>query len=281
MAEERVSPISDPLLRPDRAPRDATGNPVRAPLGNSIRTLLLFGLLLAIGVAVWWIRRPDDLTMQLGGREWTIVEVDGEPAVNRLGTVSTFVLDGTGEVRGVIECNTATGSWTYDTPGRRLDLQWEQQTVAGCADDWPTTYLPTSGRVDLDGGELRVESDTVEVRAVALVDLPPMEVHDLHGSWTSGEQLVEIGERGRFDIGACGGAWTGDATEPGVFSVEFDDPESEECGLGPAWLDGAAFVAVEFDDAVFLHRDRAAFPLDRSILRLDPADDVAGTPIAP
>lgn len=283
MSEEHVPPISDPLLRPDRAPRDARGTPVRAPLGNSIRTLLLFGLLLAIGVAVWWLRRPGDLTMQLGGREWVIVEVDGEPAVNAIGTASTFVLDGTGEVRGAIECNTSTGSWSYDRRGQQLVLDWETTTAVSCPDGWPRTYLPVSGRVDLDGGELRIESDAGDIRAVALVDHDPMPVDDLHGSWASGGHLVEVGERGRFDVGECRGAWAVDTAKETAVSIAFDDAPSgsadDPCALAAAWFVSAPAVPVEVGESVFLHHDRATFPLDRSIIRLDPApENVGGTP---
>lgn len=286
MAEERVPPISDPLLRPDRSPRDARGVPVRAPLGNSIRTLLLFGALLALGVAIWWLRRPDDLTLQLGAREWVITEVDGEPATNAVGTVSTFVLDGTGEVRGAFECNTASGTWTYDRQGQRLDLEWESQTMTACPQGVPQTYLPASGRVALDGGVLRIDSEAADLRAVALADHAPLDLHDLHGTWISGEHVVEIGEHGRFDVDECRGAWTSQASEGATVTIEFDEQPSgagnDKCALDPAWFGGRPMIPVGVGEAVFLHDGRTTFPLDRSVIRLDPAPaNAPGTPIAP
>ena len=60
-------PISDPLLRYDRGERDALGRPVRAPFGNSIRTFAVLVVLVAVGVAIWWVRRPHDLDAVASG----------------------------------------------------------------------------------------------------------------------------------------------------------------------------------------------------------------------
>lgn len=253
-------PISDPLLRPD-------GAPVRAPLGNSIRTLLVFALLLVIGVAVWWIRRPADLSAQLGGREWVITEVDGEPATNQTGAVSTFVLDGTGEIRATLDCNIATGAWSYDTRTERLAIEWETQTTLTCPEDWPTTYLPDGGSVSLDGATLRIDSDAVEVRAIALADRDTASFDDVAGTWTSGEHSIEIGRRGLFQVDGCRGEWSPTDDESAMI-VRFDDLHHEACSLAPAWMDDTPVVPVVYDDSVFLRRDRPIFPLDRDIVRL-------------
>ena len=107
-------PISDPLLLPDSGPRDAKGTPVRAPLGNSIKTFLAFVLLVAIGGGVWWIRRPDDLTGSIGGREWTITDVDGEPATNSDGRrLDVRARRYRRDQGGATGCNIATGAWDF------------------------------------------------------------------------------------------------------------------------------------------------------------------------
>jgi hypothetical protein len=262
-------PISDPLLRPDRAPVDATGVPVRAPLGNSIRTFLAFVSLALIGVGVWWIRRPDDLTARLGDREWVVTDVDGEPATNAAGTASTFVLDGTGEVRGVLGCNVATGTWAYDVTGRRLEIDWQTQTLLVCPDDWPTTYLPDGGDVDHDGTTLRIVSDAVDVRSVSLADRPTAAFDDVAGVWTSGTQTVEIGARGLLLVDTCRGTWS--PTEDGAaMAVRFDEVQRDDCSLGRVWTDATPVVPVVDGSTVYLRRDRATYPLDRGIIRLDP-----------
>jgi hypothetical protein len=263
--------ISDPLLGPDGIQRDARGAPVRAPLGNSIKTLIVFAVLIVIGVVIWWIRRPDDLTDQLGGREWVIVEVDGEPATNRIGTASTFVLDGNGEIRAVLDCNVATGSWRYDAESGRLVIDWQRQTQMACPGDWPQTFLPESGDVRLDGGVLRVTSDATKVRSIAPVDHDPAPPEEVAGVWLSGEQAIEIGRRGLFQVGACRGSWT--PTEDDLLmEVTFDDVQPDACDLGPQWQDETPFVATIDGDALYLRRDRVIFPLDRAIIRLDPVE---------
>lgn len=261
-------PISDPLLRPEGALRDARGAPVRAPFGNSIRTFLIFALLLVIGAGIWWIRRPDDLSTQLGGREWAITEVDGEPATNRRGTVSTFVLDGTGEIRAALGCNVATGTWNYDTRDRRLAIDWLTQTMLACPDDWPGTYLPDGGDVSVDDATLRIDSDVVEVRAVALAHRDTAQFDDIAGTWSSGEQAVEIGRRGLFQVDACRGSWSPTDDESAML-ITFDDVQPDACSLDPMWKDESPVVPVAVDGSVFLRRDRAIFPLDRDIVRLD------------
>lgn len=263
--------ISDPLLRPDGVQRDARGAPVRAPLGNSIRTLLAFALLLLIGVAVWWIRRPDDLSMQLGGREWVITDVDGEPATNRIGTVSTFVLDGTGEIRATLDCNVASGDWRYETQSGRLKIDWETQTMLPCPEDWPETYLPDGGEVSVDGGVLRIESDAVVVRAVSLADRDPAAVDEVAGEWVSGARSVEIGRRGLFQIDACRGSWSLTEDESAM-DVAFDELQPDACSLDPEWRDDTLIVPVADQDSVYLWRDRSIYPLDRAIVRLDPVE---------
>lgn len=263
--------ISDPLLGPDGVQRDARGAPVRAPLGNSIKTLIVFAVLLVIGVAIWWIRRPDDLTEQLGDREWVIVEVDGEPATNRIGTVSTFVLDGTGEIRAMLDCNVASGAWRYDSSSGRLVIDWQTQTTLACPGDWPRTYLPESGDVSLDGGVLRVSSDATEVRSIAPVDHDPPPVEDVAGEWSSGEQAVEIGRRGLFQVDACRGSWS-PTDDDLAMEVTFEEVQPDACSLGRQWQDDTPFIATVDDNSVYLRRDRVIFPLDREIIRLDPLE---------
>lgn len=286
MASPSERPIDDPLLQPDRAPRDARGAPVRAPLGNSGKTLLAFIVLAIVGAGVWWLRRPPDLTMQLGGREWVITTVDGEPAVNDAGTVSTFVLDGNGEIRSAIDCNTATGSWSYEPGSRRLDIDWHGQTSAPCPDDWPQTYLATDGHVSAGGGSMRVESEAVVIEAISPVDLDVAGADELAGSWMTGGSSVDIGIRGLFRVDGCEGEWSalddggqGDEEPSGAVVVGFDpaDVQRAGCDLDPMWEDETPIIPVVHDGVLFLRRDRSFFPLDRSIVRLDPVDDPAAS----
>lgn len=272
-------PFSDPLLRPESAPRDARGRPVPAPLGNSFRTLLVLTLLVALGAGVWWWRRPHDLTAELGGREWVITDVDGEPATNAAGLASTFVLDGTGEVRAMIDCNVAVGTWSYRSQSGRLHISWDTQTTLGCPADWPATYLPDDGEVGLSGGSLTVDSDTTEVRAISLADHGPAGVDDLAGTWVSGGREVEIGRRGLFRVGECRGEWEAIGGEAGAepvadvvtgMVVDFHDVLPDACDLDPRWRDETPLVPVVDEGVLYLRRDRATFPLDRDVVRLDP-----------
>ena len=72
MASPPERPLADPLL----GAGDDRGASARAPIGNSIRTLLLLGVAVVIGLGVWWSQRPSDLTGRIGGREWVIVDVE-------------------------------------------------------------------------------------------------------------------------------------------------------------------------------------------------------------
>jgi hypothetical protein len=263
-------PIADPLLQPDNGPRDAKGAPIRAPLGNSARTLFVFALLVAIGVIVWWIRRPDDLEARLGGREWVITEVDGEPATNRVGLVSTFVLDGTGEVRAVRDCNVASGGWEYDRQSSRLAIEWTTQTELDCGTGWPKTYAPAAGDVSFSGSTLRIDADQVDIRAISLGDHESASPTELAGSWVGGESPVEIGQRGLFDVDGCRGSWSAEEEGDGII-VSFPDAQADECDLDPWWADEQPLVPVLHDDALYLRRNRFVFPLDHAIVRLDPA----------
>jgi hypothetical protein len=262
-------PIADPLLQPEHGPRDAKGAPIRAPLGNSIRTLLVFALLVAVGVIVWWIRRPDDLSERLGGREWAITEVDGEPATNRVGLVSTFVLDGTGEIRAVRDCNVESGRWEFDRRSSHLGIEWTTQTDLDCGADWPQTYTPGAGHVTFDGMTLRIEADRVDVRAIALGDHEPASPTDFAGTWISGESSVEIGQRGLFDVAGCRGSWSAEEEGDGII-VSFRDVQADDCELAPVWADEQTLVPVIHDHSLYLWRNRTVFPLDHKIVRLDP-----------
>lgn len=282
---DQSEPITDPLLRPDLGPRDARGAPVRAPLGNSAMTLGLVVVLVVLGIAVWWLRQPDDLSTQIGGRQWVITDVDGDPATNEVGTASTFVLDGSGEVRATLGCNIVTGEWSYRTGSDRLTIDWTTQTELICPPDWPTTHLPDSGEVDLAGGVLQVTSNDGDFRAVSLDDLPAINGEEAAGDWTAGDEMVEIGRRGLFRIEACEGNWRAVDRERAVgadptdevdelMDVRFDEVQiqREGCDLDRLWLDDDPFRAVEFDGSVYLHRTRTIFPLDRDVVRLDPND---------
>lgn len=270
-------PISDPLLRPERGERDALGRPVRAPLGNSIKTFGVLVVLVAVGVAIWWIRRPDELMTSIGAREWTITHVDGEPATNSVGTVSTFVLDGNGEIRGPVGCNVASGRWSYDERSAELAIDWQTQTEIDCGDGWPRTYLPDDGKVDLDGDVMRITSATGELRAMALGDRAAASTTEFAGTWATGGRQVDIGQRGLFELEGCDGSWTatdtdatGESSEPTAIEVRFEGLQRDDCDLPSLWLDGAPIVPVVDDGVLYLRRDRWIFPIDRSIVRLDP-----------
>lgn len=283
---------SDPLLRPDLGPRDARGAPVRAPLGNSALTLGLVAVLVAIGIGVWLLRQPEDLATSLGGREWVITDVDGAPATNEAGTVSTFVLDGSGEVRGTFGCNVASGTWTYRAGSDRLAIDWTTQTELICPGEWPTTYLPDTGEMQLGGGVLTITSNDGGLRAISLGDLDPVTGDAAAGIWASGGDEVEVGRRGLFRIEKCEGEWRtaagqllGDPDDPAtetekLVDVRFDEVQiqREGCDLDPLWLGGEPFRAVEFDGSIYLHRTRPIFPLDREIVRLDPNDSNSVAP---
>lgn len=288
MASPTERPIEDPLLQPDRAPRDARGAPVRAPLGNSGKTLVALIVLALVGAAVWWLRRPPDITDQLGGREWIITTVNGEPAVNAVGTVSTFVLDGNGEVRSAVACNTATGTWKYEPGPQRLAIGRGSVTLAGCP-EWPVTYQPISGDVNVGSGSMRIESDGSVVESISPVDLSTASADEIAGTWLTGGSTVDIGRRGLFRVDGCEGEWSpfGDSVAvddedepPGPVSIEFDESEVQRasCTLPVIWADETPVVPVVHDGVLYLRRDRSIFPLDRSIVRLDPADDPAAAP---
>lgn len=269
-------PISDPLLRPERAERDARGRPVRAPLGNSIRTFVVLVLLVAVGISIWWLRRPDDLRTSIGGREWTITDIDGEPATNEVGTASTFVLDGNGEIRGPVGCNVATGRWTYDANSSVLTFDWQTQTEIDCADTWPLTYLPDGGEVELDGAVMHITTDTGSVRAVSLAEQGTVGPDRFAGTWQGGGRQIDIGQRGRFEIDGCDGSWVatdaGSPNDASAIEIRFEGLQRDECGLAPMWRDETPVLPVVDEGVLFLRRDRAIFPLDREIVRLDPAE---------
>lgn len=252
---------------------------MRAPLGNSIKTFGVLLLLVAVGVSIWWIRRPADMLTSVGAREWTITHVDGEPAMNDVGTVSTFVLDGTGEIRAPIGCNVASGRWSYDERADELTIDWDTQTDIDCVDGWPRTHLPDGGEVDVDGSVMRVSTDAGTIRAVSLADRPPAPVDDFAGTWSTGGRQVDIGLRGLFEIGDCDGSWvaldddagTADASiAAGAIAIRFDGVQRDDCDLPSMWLDETPVVPVVDDGVLYLRRDRTIFPLDREIVRLDP-----------
>ena len=95
------------------------------------RPVLVTLLVLAVGLAVWWWRRPSDLTTSLGARTWILAEIDGEPVTTPDGTAPTFTLDGTGEVRAMLDCNTAIGDWVYASSSQRIEFTWATQTLTG------------------------------------------------------------------------------------------------------------------------------------------------------
>jgi hypothetical protein len=268
-------PVTDPLLVPEIGLREPM--PARAPVGNSIRTLLLIGVLALVGIAVWWARRPSDLTQRIGGREWVIVDVDGEPAVNELGTASSFVLDGVGEIRMEAGCNTATGRWSFDVSAQRLLVEGLRTTAMSCPDDVPATYAVGNGRVGLDGSVMTVATDDGEVRAISHGDLQVAASDEIAGRWTSGSSTVEIGPRGLLRVDDCTGSWV--ATGAGITAL-FDEQELSRDGCDPApiWTSGVVLLPVRFEDSVFLSRDGNSFPLDRMIHRLDAAPET-GSPL--
>lgn len=272
---------TDPLLRPVANPRYLRGEPARAPLGNSMRTLLAFVVLLAIGLGVWWWRRPADLTTSLGARTWVVTEIDGQPVTTPIHTAPTFTLDGVGEVLAMSNCNTAIGDWTYEPSSGRLEFDWQSQTTVACAPEWVVSYVPDSGEVDLDSGVLQIDGDAVDLEAISPSDHPAATVDDLAGSWTMGDQPVQIGQRGLFEVGDCSGSWqptdevaaaATDGAQPDLrIDVVFDDLEREDCDLPLVWQDDTPFAPVLHDGSLYLRRDRSIFPVDREVVRLDPA----------
>lgn len=266
---------TDPLI--DVTPPSLAAPPARTTVGNSARTLLLLGALAAIGVAIWWIARPSDLVDRIGAREWVVVEVDGEPAISESGMASTFVLDGSSEVRAEQACHTATGTWRFEESSQRLDIAWERLPDAPCPDPWPTWYRVGSGRAEVDSSVLRVEQDGVVVRSVDLDGLDPPTSDELSGRWNGGGTTVEIGPRGLLRVDECTGSWE---LVDDRLALHFDDAELARpaCELRSPWADDAELLATRFDDSLFVRRDLPTFPLDRLVLRLDRLPD-PGSPL--
>lgn len=268
-------PLADPLLEPDAGPRDASGEVVRAPVGNSGRTLAVFLLLALVGVAVWWMRRPSDLTDRLAGTEWIVVEAGGAPHVNADGQVSAFALGHRSMLRTGGPCGVAAGSWSFDVSEQSLEIGWEAGAPEGCANEngeW-TVAVPSDGGVDLDGDELRL-GEPGRLRAFLVTDRPAAEADDLAGRWGAGGHLIEIGPRGLFRVGDCMGAW--DDVPTGIrWSFESTAPG---CDLGPVWGGGDTFVPLRFEDSLYLWRVAPGSAFDPFVLRLEPVAD-SGSPL--
>lgn len=282
MSDPTPSSTPDPLLVAEAGPRDVRGRPVRTPLGNSGRTLIAFVVVLAVGLAVWWWRRPSDLTTSLGARTWILVEIDGEPVTTPDGTAPTFTLDGTGEVRAMLDCNTVIGDWVYASSSQRIEFTWATQTLTGCDESWTETYLPDSGEVDLDSGVLRIDGDAVDVVAVSPADHDDIEVDEIDGTWWFAGQEVLIGQRGLVELGTCRGSWNvvddggADPDESGDdelrIDIVFDELQRDDCDLADVWLDETSIAPLMHDGSLFLRRDRTVFPVDRQVIRLDPVE---------
>lgn len=279
MASPLERPPTDPLIVPriERArpvPRDPSGDipTSRTPIGNSARTLLLLGLLAAVGVLIWWWQRPDDMTTRIGAREWVVVEVDGEPAVNDVGTVSTFVLDGFGEVRSVRACNTVTGTWQYDSSSGQLDIDAVDVTEVACPEGSPTTYEVHDGQVSFDGAAVTIAGDAGTLRAVSLADVDVATVDDFAGRWSAGPATIEFGARGLLRVDDCTGSWT---EVDGAIIPAFDAAELRRpvCEIAAFWTSGVDLLPRLHDGVLYLSRDLPRFPLDRTIRRLDPVSD--------
>jgi hypothetical protein len=262
--------VADPLLEPAHQPLVRRHSSARAPIGNSIKTLLLLGALAVVGVAFWWFLRPDNVASRVGAREWIIVEVDGEPAVNSTGLASTFVLDGNGEARGADGCNTAVGTWSVGSSDT-LDLDWQRSSLAACA-DFPTTYRPVSGEIDVGDATMTITHDLGSVEAISPDDMEVAPAEDLAGRWRGGDSVIEIGQRGLLRIDSCSGQWS--AVDGGIVA-QFERTEltRADCELDPVWSDGAVLLPVRHGDALYLRRALPTFPIDRKVIRLDAVDD--------
>ncbi len=269
-------PLADPLLEPDAGPRDASGEVVRAPLGNSIRTLVAFLALAALGVGVWWLQRPSDLTEQLAGTEWVVVEVDGEPLINDDGQVPAFALGRREMIRAGGPCGPSTGSWTFDTDDQRLEIEWPDGAVqGGCANEhaaW-TIAAPTSGRAELRGDTLLVRGAPI-VRAFEVSGRDRASVADVAGRWQVGDLRLEIGERGLFRLGECMGRW--EDVGNGV-RWAFESPATG-CDRGDFWAGGDTFVPYRFETSLYLWRVPPGSAFDPFVVRLEPVPDT-GSPL--
>lgn len=274
MALQPERPRTDPLLGTVAGPSDDDVSSSRAPVGNSILTLMLVGGLAVVGIAIWWLQRPNDLTDEIGAREWTVIAVDGEPVATEDGRSSTFVLDGTFEVRAMERCGTAVGSWQFDTNGQQLDIDWDSRPADDCPSE-PSTDSGLdagldTGRVSVDGDVLRVESADTEVRAVSIDDLDVADADEIAGRWSSGSSVIEFGQRGLLRVDDCTGSWI--AAGRGI-DVRFDAASTGDCDLAPIWTSGAILLPARFEDSLFVSRDVPSFPLDRHVHRLDRTSD--------
>ncbi|MDJ0767963.1 MAG: hypothetical protein QNJ12_04185 [Ilumatobacter sp.] len=261
MALPPERPLTDPLLEPDAGPLDHVGAPIRAPIGNSARTLLLLGLVGLLGVAIWWFQRPSDLSDELGGHSWAVIEVDGEAPANEVGQLPTYVLFGAGGLRSGSPCGTARGDWSFDTASQRLTIDWSATDDAGCE----SATVIESGKVSIDGAAMTLEGDDHTIRSLAFDSLPVVEAEDLAGRWSSGGSMVEFGQRGLLLVDECSGNWM--ATGEGI-TPRFDD--DVECQLDPVWTGDDVLIPALFEESLYLRpEDGSLAPL----YRLDPAPE--------
>lgn len=268
MASPPERRLADPLLEHPPEEFDDAPAASRAPVGNSILTLVLAGILVVVGIAIWWLQRPSDLTERLEGREWIIVEADGQPATSDVGTTSRFELAANGEVNTAASCNTRTGEWEFDEPSQELHIDWVGETEIACPDDTPQTYAIGAGPVDIDGDLLRVETDVGTISAFSPTDREVAQADDLAGRWRFGESVVDFGPRGLLRVDECTGSWmpSGDG-----IGVSFDDAETERVGclLPPTWTGGEVLLPYRFDDSLYLYEHDPFGSLDGPVYRLD------------
>jgi hypothetical protein len=130
--------------------------------------------------------------------------------------------------------------------------------------------------VELDGAVMRIITDSGELRAVSLNDHTIADVDGFAGVWESGGRQIDIGRRGRFQVGECDGSWTAVDEESTIgarsIDIRFEGLQSDECGLHPMWRDETPVAPVIDAGVLYLRRARAIFPLDRAIVRLDPVE---------
>lgn len=172
-------------------------------------------------------------------------------------------------------CNIVTGSWLYEPSSGQLVIEPESTSDRACSAEYPPTATPVSGKVALDGAELRLAGEEAEIVAVDTAALPMLEAGDLAGRWVAPEVAVEFGERGLLRVGDCTGSWS---AVGGGISMQLDDGNGEACSAESMWTGGGTVIPARHDNTLLLRFDRPTFPLDRDIVRLELAE-ASGSPL--